>query len=164
MPSGAIPYKKGVLYCSQGTLDPSNGGLYYMPLGKRPAPLVTNYFGKPFNSIQSVFEDKEGALWFTDSCAGYEQEIRPPPQLPNHVYWFHPTTGELRVVADGLRMPSGVALDPGEKTLYVTDTEAASPANDRASTRYVRVTPFFSCYIENKGKRRREEVKEDNIS
>ncbi|KAK5624576.1 hypothetical protein RRF57_000292 [Xylaria bambusicola] len=134
MPSGAIPYKKGVLYCSQGTAEVYSGGLFYMPLGKRPVPVVTNYFGRPFNSIQSVVEDKDGALWFTDSCAGFEQEIRPPPRMPSHVYWFHPTTGELRVVADNLKRPAGIALSPGEDMLYVTDTEAARPGNKRSST------------------------------
>ncbi|KAJ8126581.1 hypothetical protein O1611_g7055 [Lasiodiplodia mahajangana] len=134
MPSGAIRYKKGVLYCSQGSLEPNSGGLFYMPLGKRPAPLVTNYFGKAFNSIQSVSEDKDGGLWFTDSCAGVEQDIRPLPQLPSHVYWFHPTTGELRVVADGLKRPTGIALSPNGDTLYVTDTEAAMLGNTAVST------------------------------
>ncbi|KAI0817721.1 hypothetical protein GGR55DRAFT_673550 [Xylaria sp. FL0064] len=134
MPSGAIPYKKGVLYCSQGTLEPNSGGLFYMPHGKRPVPLVTNYFGRPFNSAQSVAEDKDGGLWFTDSCAGLEQEIRPAPQLPNHVYWFQPTTGETRVVADGLKRPTGITLSPNEDTLYITDTEAARSGNDFAST------------------------------
>ncbi|KAJ2975413.1 hypothetical protein NUW58_g8360 [Xylaria curta] len=134
MPSGAIPYKQGVLYCSQGNPDPNSGGLFYMPLGKRPVPLVTNYFGKAFNSPQSVVEDKDGGLFFTDSSAGLEQEIRPAPQLPNHVYWFHPTTGELRVVADGLTRPSGITLSPNEDTLYITDTEAARIGNSTAST------------------------------
>ncbi|KAI0859496.1 hypothetical protein F4860DRAFT_515708 [Xylaria cubensis] len=133
-PSGAIPYKQGILYCSQGTLEPNSGGLFYMPQGKRPVPLVTNYFGKAFNSLQCVTEGGDGGLWFTDSCAGLEQEIRPMPQLPNHVYWFHPTTGELRVVADGLKRPTGITLSPGEDTLYITDTEAARPGNTTAST------------------------------
>lgn len=136
MPSGAIPYRKGVLYCSQGTLEPKSGGLFYMPPGKRPVPLVTNYFGKAFNSAQNVVEDRDGGLWFTDSCAGLEQEIRPTPQLPNHVYWFHPTTGELRVVADELKRPAGIALSPDGDTLYITDTEAARLGNTLASTRY----------------------------
>ncbi|KAI1310422.1 hypothetical protein F5Y03DRAFT_39127 [Xylaria venustula] len=134
MPSGAIPYKKGVLYCSQGALEPNSGGLFYMPRGKRPVPLVTNYFGKAFNSAQSVAEDKYGGLWFTDSCARVEQDIRPAPQLPNHVYWFDPTAGELRVVADELKRPTGIAASPTEETLYVTDTEAARVGNDFAST------------------------------
>ncbi|KAI8632474.1 hypothetical protein F5Y19DRAFT_365372 [Xylariaceae sp. FL1651] len=129
MPAGAIPYEKGVLYCSQGNLEPNSGGLFYMPLGKRPVPIVTNYFKKPFNSIQSVIEDREGALWFTDPCIGYEQEIRPSPELPNHVYRCHPKTGELRVVADGFKRPTGITLSPDESVLYITDTDAARPGN-----------------------------------
>lgn len=108
-----------------------------MPHGKRPVPLVTNYFGKAFNSVQSIVEGKNGDLWFTDSCAGIEQDIRPLPLLPSHVYWFHLDTGELRVVADGLKRPAGIALSPDGGTLYVTDTEAASIGNTMASTRYV---------------------------
>ncbi|KAI0541157.1 hypothetical protein GGR58DRAFT_57965 [Xylaria digitata] len=134
MPSGAIPYKKGVLYCSQGTLESNSGGLFYMPLGKRPGLLIKSYFGKAFNSTQSAVEDKDGGLWFTDSSAGFEQDIRPIPQLPNHVYWFHPTSGELRVVADELKRPSGITLNPNEDILYVTDTEAARPGNTAASS------------------------------
>ncbi|KAI0515308.1 hypothetical protein F5B22DRAFT_197637 [Xylaria bambusicola] len=133
MPSGAIPYKRGVLYCSQGAHEAYSGGLFHMPLGSRPIPVATNYFGRAFNSVQSVIEGKDGALWFTDSCAGFEQEIRPLPQLPSHVYWFHPTTGELRVVADDLKRPAGIALSPREDTLYITDTEAARPGNKHAS-------------------------------
>ncbi|KAI0397785.1 hypothetical protein F5Y17DRAFT_291755 [Xylariaceae sp. FL0594] len=136
MPSGAIPYKKGVLFCSQGTLhDPASGGLFYMPRAHRPIPLVTGYFGKPFNSVQHVVEGAtDGALWFTDSAAGHERDIRPHPSLPSHVYWFQPRTGELRVVADGLARPSGIALSPREDVLYVSDTEAARPGNSKAST------------------------------
>ncbi|KAI1819044.1 hypothetical protein F4861DRAFT_190384 [Xylaria intraflava] len=142
MPSGAIPYESGVLYCSQGTLEPKSGGLFYMPLGKRPIPLVTNYFGKPFNSIQGVVEDGDGALWFTDSCAGFEQDIRPPPQLPNHVYWFRPATGELRVVADGLKRPAGIALSPDKNTIYITDTDAARLGNTAASTSFATIYAY----------------------
>ncbi|KAI0404142.1 hypothetical protein F4802DRAFT_254861 [Xylaria palmicola] len=133
MPAGAIPYEKGVLYCSQGTLEANSGGLFHMPLGKPPVSIVANYFGRPFNSVQGVVKSNL-ALWFTDSCAGFEQEIRPPPQLPCHVYWFSLTTGELRVVVDGLQRPTGIALSPNQHILYVTDTEAASPGNSSAST------------------------------
>ncbi|KAI1114445.1 hypothetical protein F5Y14DRAFT_450988 [Nemania sp. NC0429] len=136
MPSGAIPYyKKGVVYCAQGALDSNDGGLVFMPPGRRPLPLVTNYFGKAFNSVQSVVEDKtDGGLWFTDSCAGFEQHFRPRPQLPNHTYWFQPDSGELRVVADGLKRPTGITLNPRGDTLYITDTEAARHGTTTAST------------------------------
>lgn len=136
MPSGAIRYRHGVIYCSQGTLEPNSGGLFFMAPEKRPISIVTNYFGKAFNSVQSVLNDGDGGLWFSDSCAGFEQGIRPMPQLPNHVYWVNPRTGELRVVADELKRPSGLALSPSpaEEKLYVTDMEAARPGNIAAST------------------------------
>ncbi|KAI1432233.1 hypothetical protein GGR50DRAFT_675627 [Xylaria sp. CBS 124048] len=137
MPSGAIPYKEGILYCSQGNFEPRSGGLFYMPLGKRPIPLVTSYFGKPFNSIQDVVEDSDGALWFTDSSAGQEHDIRPAPQLPSHVYWFRPETGQLCVVADGLRRPTGIALSRTGSTIYISDTDAARVGNTAASTSFV---------------------------
>ncbi|KAI2618766.1 calcium-dependent phosphotriesterase [Hypoxylon sp. NC1633] len=124
MPAGACRYKAGILYCSQGTMTPDSGGLWYMALGKAPKPILTSYFNKPFNSIQSVVEDTSGALWFTDASVGFELEIRPRPQLPNQVYRFDPQLGDLRVVADGFSRPMGIALSPDCGTLYVTDTGA----------------------------------------
>ncbi|KAI2636069.1 hypothetical protein GGS21DRAFT_489788 [Xylaria nigripes] len=125
VPSGAIPYEEGVLHCSQGTKKPDSGGLFYQPLDGNPIPLVTNYFGKPFNSIQDVAMDVYRTIWFTDSCAGYEAGIRPKPQLLNKVYWFHPRTGELRVVADDLKSPTGINVSPKGDTIYIIDTDAS---------------------------------------
>ncbi|KAI1462130.1 calcium-dependent phosphotriesterase [Annulohypoxylon moriforme] len=127
MPSGACRYRDGVLYCSQGNLSSDSGGLWYMPLGKPPVPLLTSYFHKPFNSIQNVVQDMQGGLWFTDTTIGFEQEIRPLPQLPNQVYRFDPKTGDLRAVADGLIWPTGIALNFENDTLYITDTGAVHP-------------------------------------
>ncbi|KAI1640061.1 calcium-dependent phosphotriesterase [Biscogniauxia mediterranea] len=122
MPVGAIPYQHGVLYCSQGTLAPESGGLWHMPSGKPPVPVLTQFFNKPFNSIQNVTQDREGGLWFTDSDVGFELELRPKPQLPNQVYRFDPKTRSLRVVADGFARPTGITLSPDESTIYITDT------------------------------------------
>ncbi|KAL7628989.1 hypothetical protein AAE478_000507 [Parahypoxylon ruwenzoriense] len=142
MPSGATHYKDGVLYCSQGTLAPESGGLWYMPSGKPPTPIVTSYFGRPFNSIQGVTLDKDNGLWFTDACIGFEQDIRPKPQLPSHVYRFDPETGDLRVVADGFRRPTGIAVSPDRSTLYVTDTDAALPNGNIDPTRAATIYAF----------------------
>ncbi|KAI0890283.1 calcium-dependent phosphotriesterase [Annulohypoxylon maeteangense] len=127
MPAGACHYENGVLYCSQGTQVPESGGLWYMPAGKPPIPILTSYFHKPFNSIQNVVRDMEGGLWFTDTSIGFEKEIRPLPMLPNQVYHFDPRTRDLCVVADGFMRPTGIAIDvmSAENTLYVTDTGAA---------------------------------------
>ncbi|KAI5866703.1 calcium-dependent phosphotriesterase [Durotheca rogersii] len=142
MPNGAAHYRGGVVYCSQGTLDPASGGLWHMPAGKPPVPVVTGYLGRPFNSVRHVAVDAGGSLWFTDSRAGFEHGIRPRPQLPNHVYRFDPETRDLRVVADGFGRPTGIALDPDGGTLYVADAEAALPDGTMDFTRPATIYAF----------------------
>lgn len=126
MPAGGIPYSDGMVFCSQGNLTTeSNGGLYYMLHNKPPVPLVTGYFGKDFNSPYDLVLTRDGSLWFTDPHFGFEKDFRKTPLLPCHVYRFHPDEGDLRVVADGLRRPTGIAFSPDESTVYITDTDAA---------------------------------------
>ncbi|KAK0620220.1 D-lactonohydrolase-like protein-like protein [Immersiella caudata] len=122
MPASGAPYLDGVLYCSQGNASPGTGGLYYMPRGHPPVPVVTSYFGKGFNSVHSVaVSQSDGALWFTDPCFGADRGFRPRPEMPCHVYRHVPQTGDLRVMADGLGRPTGVALSPDGGTVYVGD-------------------------------------------
>lgn len=147
MPAGACRYRDGILYCSQGNLTPDSGGLWYMPWRKPPTPILTSCFHKPFNSIQGVVEDPEGGLWFTDSSAGSEQEIRPRPRLPNQVYRFDPKTGDLRVVADGFGRPTAITLGK-EGILYVTDTDAIRPDGSTDPTRYI----YLSYSLSNGGR------------
>ncbi|KAK0702040.1 hypothetical protein B0T26DRAFT_682117 [Lasiosphaeria miniovina] len=142
MPAGGAPYLRGVLYCSQGNTAPDTGGLYYMPRGKPPEPVVTNFFGRDFNSVNSVAVASDGSLWFTDPCHGFERELRGPPQLPCHVYRFDPGSRDLRVVADGLGRPHGIALSPDESTVYVTDTDAVRANASRDLTRAATIYAF----------------------
>ena len=65
----------------------------------------------------------DGSIWFTDPIYGSEQKITKPPELPNQVYRFEPDTGDVRAVADGFGRPNGLCFAPGEKVLYVTDTD-----------------------------------------
>ena len=85
-------------------------------------PIVTNYHGRWFNSVNDVVVHTDGSIWFTDPQYGYEQHIRPRNQLPNQVYRYDPTTGDVRAVADGLVKPNGLCFSPDEETMYVTDT------------------------------------------
>ncbi len=135
MPAGGTNYRRGVLFCAQGNVSPGTGGLYYMEIGRPPEPVVTNYFGTDFNSVQDVVVSKDGALWFTDSPNGFEKEFRQKPQLPPHIYHFKPESGELRVVAESLGRPHGLALSPDETTLYVTATNAAHGGGERDTGR-----------------------------
>ncbi|CAK7228192.1 hypothetical protein SBRCBS47491_006821 [Sporothrix bragantina] len=135
MPAGAIPYympakngnssSSGVLYCAQGNPSPGTSGLFYMPRGKPPVPLITSYYGRDFNSVFDVARHPtDGSLWFTDPCVGFEQDFRKRPQMPCHVYRFHPDTGDVRVVADGLNRPAGICFSADAATVYVTDTDS----------------------------------------
>lgn len=131
MPAGGTAYANGMVFCSQGSVTPGSGGLYYMPRGKPPEALVTGYYGRDFNSPHDVVLAKDGALWFTDPCHGFEQDFRGKPVLPCQVYRFDPASGDVRVVADGLGRPTGIAFSPDEGTAYVTDTDACRGDGDQ---------------------------------
>lgn len=124
MPCGGTAYVNGMVFCSQGSLTQGSGGLFYMPRGKPPEPLVTGCYGRDFNSPHDVSLTKDGALWFTDPCHGFEMEFRQKPVLPCQVYRFMPESGDLRVVADGLGRPTGISFSNDEQTAYITDTDA----------------------------------------
>jgi gluconolactonase len=135
MPAGGTRYRDGMLFCSQGSLSPGSGGLYYMPRGKPPEPVLTNFFGQDFNSVHDVVLAKDGALWFTDAWHGFEQEFRPKPELPCHIYRFVPESGEIRVMAESLGRPHAIAFSPDEDTLYVTEYDSARDKEDAVKIR-----------------------------
>jgi gluconolactonase len=54
MPASGAAFSDGMLFCSQGTLAPGSGGLFYMPRGRPPQAVVTEYFGRDFNSLHDV--------------------------------------------------------------------------------------------------------------
>ncbi|KAI1767265.1 calcium-dependent phosphotriesterase [Hypoxylon sp. FL1150] len=142
MPAGACRYKDGILYCSQGTLVPDTGGLWYMPYRMAPISVLSSYFGKPFNSIQNVVQDKDGGAWFTDASNGFEQGIRPKPKLPNQVYRVDASGRNVRAVADGFGRPGGIALSPDHSILYVSDTDASRPDGTMDPTRAATIYAF----------------------
>lgn len=149
MGNGGVNYQDGVLFCAQGGLDSASepSGLVWM--GAR-APyqtrtVVSSFHGRAFNSVNDVVVHSDGSVWFTDPIYGFEQKIRPGPQLPCQVYRFYPGggadgEGSIRVVADGFGRPNGICFSPDEKTVYVTDTDwihgDGSTDLTRASTIY----------------------------
>jgi gluconolactonase len=128
MPSGGVHYNDGildgVLFCSQGDLE-SPGGLVQIETDYpfRMRTLIDNYHGRRFNSLKDVAVHADGSIWFTDPVYGYDQGIRPLPELPNQVYRFDPHTGDVRVMADGFGRPSGICFSPYQKVCYISDTD-----------------------------------------
>ena len=108
-----------------------------MPQGKPPKALVTNFYGREFNSPRNVVIAKNGLIWFTDPCTGFDLDFRNKPQLPCHIYCFDPKPGgELRAMADGFGRPTGLAFSPDETVFYVSDTEAVCGDGTKDATRY----------------------------
>ena len=125
------------------------GGLFVMPRGRPPEPVATNYFGHGFNSVRSVVAAKDGSLWFTDPSHGHDLKFRREPQLPCHVYRCVPEMGDLRVMADSMNRPHGIALSPDELTVYVTDgghLPIGGEKKDKAES-VLRLTFVWWCYL-----------------
>jgi gluconolactonase len=144
MPNGGVNYKDGILFCAQGSPSSGTGGIYYMPRNSPPRPVVTNYYGRDFNSVNDVVvSEKDGSIWFTDPCYGYEQGFRKKPVLPCQVYRFDVRTGECRVVAEGFDRCNGICFSPGEERVYVTDTGYIHGDGSVDFMRYVGGNPFY---------------------
>lgn len=121
--NGACNYKDKVLYCSQGTKTIPSGLVLVDPVTSKSEVLVTNFNGRPFNSVNDVvIHHARDEIWFTDPTYGWEQAFRPPPDLPSQIYRFKPSTGQIWMVADGFSQCNGLCFSPDYTKMYVTDT------------------------------------------
>jgi gluconolactonase len=69
-----------------------------------------------------------GELYFTNPTYGVEYGYRPVNYLPNQVYRFNPSTGNVRVVADGFGRSNDIGLNQDASIVYVIDS-GAQPGN-----------------------------------
>lgn len=126
MANGAVncPDMQSLLICAQGNHD-HIGGLMRMDANSpyTTRSVLTNYHGRRFNSTNDVIYAKDGSIWFTDPDYGFEQGFRSPPELPNQIYRYDESSGNIRAMADDLLKPNGLCFSPDEHTLYVTDTD-----------------------------------------
>jgi gluconolactonase len=80
------------------------------------AVLAHEFQGKPLNGPNDLAIRSNGHIYFTDPAFGPAQERK---QLPFHgVFHLHPK-GDLEAVYRSDSRPSGIALSPDERTLYV---------------------------------------------
>jgi len=88
--------------------------------------LADSFKDKRLNSPNDVVCKSDGSIWFTDPSFGvlgwYEGE-RAAPELPTNVYCLD-QTGELRVVAEGINQPNGLAFSPDESLLYIVESRS----------------------------------------
>ncbi len=85
---------------------------------------TTETLVEDFNSPNDVVVKCDGTIWFTDPSYGWLQGFRPAPERGDFVYRYDPQSGEVRVVADSLNKPNGLAFSPDETVLYVGDNGA----------------------------------------
>ncbi|PKX90194.1 SMP-30/gluconolactonase/LRE family protein [Aspergillus novofumigatus IBT 16806] len=149
MLNGGVNSADGILFCAQGSKDPSDpSGIIKVAVPSEGSSVTTSeivigsFHGIPFNSVNDVVvHSLDSSIWFTDPQYGFHQGIRPQPQLPNQVYRYDPRNGSIRAVADGFVRPNGLCFSPGLDTLYVTDTGAihGSPSvpNDPAGPSHI---------------------------
>ncbi|MBA2467842.1 MAG: SMP-30/gluconolactonase/LRE family protein [Chloroflexia bacterium] len=91
--------------------------------------------GKQLNSPNDVVVKSDGSIWFTDPPYGIESDYEghkgEVEQAGNYVYRVDPGGGEIRVVADDLDRPNGLAFSPDESRLVVSDTGRARSSHLR---------------------------------
>ena len=80
--------------------------------------LADKYQGKKFNSLNDLWIDPKGGIYFTDPRYGNREGME---QDGEHVYYLSPDRKKLIRVIDDMVRPNGVIGTPDGSTLYVTD-------------------------------------------
>ena len=82
--------------------------------------LCSYYNGKQLNSPNDVVVSDKGIIYFTDPPYGIKKEQQ---QLPfQGVFSYSPEPRELKLVADDLLRPNGLAFSPDQTKLYIDDS------------------------------------------
>lgn len=124
-------YQSGNYRDLQGRLVACSSGLRAIIRRDRDGQwqvLVDRYQGKRLNSPNDLVVKSDGTIWFTDPPygitepnQGYGGEQEQPGCF---VYRFDPATGEIDAVVTDMVHPNGLAFNPDENLLYVSDTAA----------------------------------------
>jgi gluconolactonase len=80
--------------------------------------LADKYQGKKFNSLNDLWIDPKGGIYFTDPRYGNRDGME---QGGEHVYYLSAGRKKLIRVIDDMVRPNGVIGTPDGETLYVTD-------------------------------------------
>ncbi|WP_376099007.1 SMP-30/gluconolactonase/LRE family protein [Roseomonas sp. CCTCC AB2023176] len=86
--------------------------------------IADSFQGKRLNSPNDVVVKSDGTIWFTDPPFGILHDHeggRAEQELPWAVYCADPARGTLRIVADDVVGPNGLAFSPDESLLYVVE-------------------------------------------
>ncbi len=111
----------GLYFDKNGNLSACEGGgrrlVSIDPQGKVTV-LADKYQNKRFNSLNDLWIDPKGGIYFTDPRYGNRDSM---DQDGEHVYYLSPDRKKLIRVIDDMVRPNGVIGTPDGKLLYVAD-------------------------------------------
>ncbi len=151
--AGREPGSNGLAFDPEGRLVLAEHGdrrIARLGVDGRKTTLVDRYEGKRLNSPNDLVFSSTGALYFTDPPFGLPKAFEDPARELSWsgVYRLSPA-GTLELLTRELRAPNGIALDPSEKTLYVSNADRAHAVwmacELAASGRIARSRVFFDA-------------------
>jgi gluconolactonase len=90
--------------------------------------LADNYMGKKFNSPNDLVYHSNGDLYFTDPPYGLPKGADDSTRDMDYCGVFlRKKDGKLILLTKDMSRPNGIELSPDEKTLYVANSDFASP-------------------------------------
>jgi gluconolactonase len=111
----------GLFFDKKGNLLACEGGgrrlVSINPKGKVTV-LADRYQNKKFNSLNDLWIDLKGGIYFTDPRYGRRDNLE---QDGEHVYYLSPDRKRVVRVVDDMVRPNGIIGTPDSKLLYVTD-------------------------------------------
>ncbi|HUU17243.1 MAG TPA: SMP-30/gluconolactonase/LRE family protein [Sedimentisphaerales bacterium] len=111
----------GLYFDDKGNLLACEGGgrrlVSINPQGKVTV-LADRYQNKRFNSLNDLWIDPKGGIYFTDPSYGRRDNLE---QDGEHVYYLSPDRKKFIRVIDDMVRPNGVIGTPDGKLLYVAD-------------------------------------------
>lgn len=112
----------GLFFDKKGNLLACEGGgrrlVSISPQGQVEV-LADRYEGKRFNSLNDLWIDPKGGVYFTDPRYGSRRDDM--EQDGEHVYYLSPDRKKIVRVIDDMVRPNGLIGTPDGKVLYVTD-------------------------------------------
>ncbi len=128
--SGAVPYVRpsgnanGLALDAQGRLLAAQQGSRQVVRFERDGTqtiLAGRFEGKRLNSPNDLIVKSDGSIWFTDPPYGISSGQE---ELGFYGIYRIDPSGVLQLLDRSLRRPNGIVFSPGEKKLYVNDSEA----------------------------------------
>lgn len=91
-----------------------------------PSPGIN---GKPFQFVNDLDIARDGTIYFTDSSAKWQRRHVPhlmfEGDATGRLMAYHPKTGDLEVLLEGLYFANGVQLSPEGDHVLVAETTAS---------------------------------------